>query len=66
MENIVEATEQKKCIHHWIVDPADGPISEGKCKRCGTVALFYNTFTKDLVNHIQIPETTLAEPIPSF
>ena len=66
MENIVEANEQKKCIHHWIVDSADGPVSEGKCKRCGTVAVFCNTYTSDLVNHIQLPETKPAEPIPSF
>jgi len=64
LDNSVEATE-KKCIHHWVIDPAYGPTSKGKCKRCGTVKLFYNTYSSNLVNHIQLPETAPAEPIPS-
>jgi len=64
VDNIIEPTE-KRCIHHWVIDPADGPTSKGKCKRCGTVKLFYNTYSSNLVNHIQLPETAPAEPIPS-
>ena len=29
-------------VHHWIIDEAHGPTSEGRCKRCGTAKAFRN------------------------
>ena len=42
-----KTTEKKKskeqqCVYYWIIDFPDGPISAGKCKRCGLVKQFYN------------------------
>ena len=31
------------CVHHWIIKQADGPTSEGRCKRCGERKAFANT-----------------------
>lgn len=33
---------QEQCIHHWIIDPPDGPISKGYCKLCGSEKEFPN------------------------
>lgn len=32
-----------QCVHHWVIDPPDGPISKGTCIRCGTGKDFYNS-----------------------
>ena len=29
---------------HWIIEPPNGPISSGKCKKCGTEKEFKNSF----------------------
>jgi hypothetical protein len=56
MKNKVEVTKQHKCIHHWIIDAPDAPTSYGKCKRCGEVAEFYNTYTSDFVNRAKLAD----------
>jgi hypothetical protein len=43
LEKPVEKTpEIKTCCHHWIIEPALGPTSQGKCKLCGEVKTFLN------------------------
>ena len=37
-----KASKERHCIHYWIIDFPDGPVSAGKCKRCGMVKNFYN------------------------
>ena len=32
-----------KCVHHWEIAPATGPMSPGTCKRCGEVRMFKNS-----------------------
>ena len=34
--------KEKDCVHYWIIDFPDGPVSTGKCKYCGTVREFFN------------------------
>ncbi len=31
-----------QCVHHWIIDPPDGPTSNGVCQRCGETKEFEN------------------------
>ena len=31
-----------QCVHHWIIDTPGGTTSQGRCKRCGAVAEFFN------------------------
>ena len=31
------------CIHHWLIDPPDGPTSLGICKYCADVREFPNS-----------------------
>jgi len=30
------------CVHHWIIEPANGPVSQGACQVCGEVRGFKN------------------------
>ena len=51
MDNRVETTRQQKCIHHWIIETASSPMSWGKCKHCGKIAEFQNTYISEFVTH---------------
>ena len=31
-----------ECCHHWVIQPADGPISIGSCQVCGETREFKN------------------------
>ncbi|MFQ6026887.1 MAG: hypothetical protein ACE5Q6_05155 [Dehalococcoidia bacterium] len=33
------------CCHHWMIEPANGPLSRGKCRHCNEVRMFENTVT---------------------
>ena len=39
----MSSTTQDKCIHHWIIDIADGPFSKGVCKLCHKTSEFFNS-----------------------
>ena len=30
------------CAHHWIIEPANGPVSQGQCQNCLEVRGFKN------------------------
>ncbi len=30
------------CVHHWVIESPEGPISRGMCKFCGAEDLFQN------------------------
>lgn len=36
--------KSKECVHYWIIEPPDGPVSKGQCKYCGIVTEFFNRF----------------------
>ena len=48
----VAATEQGAepitCAHHWIIDPASGPESKGRCKKCGAEMVFQNYWNDEV------------------
>lgn len=29
-------------VHHWVIEEANGPLSSGRCKRCGASREFKN------------------------
>jgi len=41
-ENPIEEPIDSGCRHHWVIEPADGPLSEGVCQKCGGVKKFTN------------------------
>ena len=34
--------EPVQCPHHWVIQPASGPFSQGTCQVCGSVKEFKN------------------------
>ncbi len=47
-EDIAEEVPQEQCIHHWLIDPAHGPVSRGTCKVCGEEKDFLNAISESL------------------
>ncbi len=37
------SNSSEKCAHQWVIDPPDGPTSEGHCKLCGGTRSFRNS-----------------------
>lgn len=35
---------QVTCIHHWLIEPPEGPVSKGECLKCGDKQEFGNYF----------------------
>ncbi len=33
----------RNCAHHWVIDRANGPMSDGVCQRCGERRQFTNS-----------------------
>ena len=36
------ALDVSTCRHHWVIQPADGPVSNGSCQVCGETREFKN------------------------
>jgi hypothetical protein len=51
-------TKQHECIHYWMIDSPDGHMSYGKCRLCGVVAEFSNTW----VSGLGIEKTVTSAP----
>jgi hypothetical protein len=34
--------DAETCVHHWLIDPPNGPQSEARCSNCGELTLFWN------------------------
>ena len=32
------------CTHHWVIEPPNGAVSKGRCKDCGEIQEFRNSF----------------------
>ena len=41
VENTAAGTTTE-CRHHWVIQPADGPVSNGSCRICGESREFKN------------------------
>lgn len=43
-----EVLQTETCVHHWMIEPADGcPTSKGVCRRCGEERVFENHWDED-------------------
>tara|TARA_Y100000296_G_C5071984_1_gene205357 strand:+ start:343 stop:594 length:252 start_codon:yes stop_codon:yes gene_type:complete len=64
LERLVDVT-RKKCIHHWVIETANGPTSKGVCGGCGAAKDFDNSIKMPEVNHISLEKNEEEEPTPS-
>jgi hypothetical protein len=35
--------KEKDCVHFWVIEFPEGPVSTGKCKNCGMERSFFNS-----------------------
>ena len=49
------------CVHHWIIDSPNGPVSEGRCEKCGARRHFFNALEGAAWNHMIDGEVKEAE-----
>ncbi len=38
---------ERRCVHTWIIEPPDGPLSRGSCISCGQNKDFPNVIGED-------------------
>ena len=50
--NRTQTQREKDCQHHWVIDPAEGATSNGRCRLCGTSKSFFNVY-EDVVADLQ-------------
>ena len=43
-EETIADVSDNGCVHHWVIDPPNGAVSEGRCKSCGEKKEFRNSF----------------------
>ncbi|MBI4219887.1 MAG: hypothetical protein HY682_07085 [Chloroflexi bacterium] len=39
----VPEEQPQTCVHEWVIEPPNGPTSQGKCRRCNEVRAFRNS-----------------------
>ena len=44
---MVLLVEAPVCCHHWMIQPADGPVSLGVCQKCFETKEFKNTIEEE-------------------
>jgi len=44
---------ETECVHFWVIKPAQGPLSRGRCKRCKLTRDFENSVWTD-TKHITL------------
>lgn len=40
--DITTSAQAEAHAHHWVIEEASGPVSNGYCKRCGATKAFKN------------------------
>ena len=63
----LETQVKRECGHYWLIESPSGPISKGKCKLCGAVKEFSNSWTDYTISGkgngvLFLPELTDVEP----
>lgn len=41
-DTVAQLEAEILCVHHWIIEPPNGPVSKGVCKLCGAEKNFEN------------------------
>ena len=44
MRTLKKKEQKVKCVHYWLIESPDGPISKGECIHCGEERRFINAF----------------------
>jgi len=60
--NRTQTQREKDCQHHWVIDAADGPTSNGRCRLCGTSKSFFNVYD-DVIAEIEARGVEPRSPV---
>ena len=44
---VLKKSMELECIHHWVIEPANGSKSPGTCLKCNQSKTFSNSLEKD-------------------
>ena len=44
IETEQQESAPRSCVHYWLIDPPDGAVSEGVCRKCGEQREFGNIY----------------------
>ena len=37
-----------ECVHHWMIEAAQGKLSQGRCRKCHAMKKFDNSISEDV------------------
>ncbi len=46
-EALEETIVENRCCHHWIIETANGPVSQGTCQICWETREFRNSIVEE-------------------
>ena len=49
IETETQESAPSSCVHYWLIDPPDGPVSQGVCRKFGKQREFGNIYEADTV-----------------
>ena len=67
-ESLDQETEQANtCCHHWIIQPAVGPLNDRSCQNCGEVREFKNSidYEAEWTDRREAARSKASSPIDS-
>ena len=56
------AHRKTNCRHHWVIDPAEGATSRGRCRLCGQSKDFFNVY-EDVVAELEARGVESQHPV---
>ncbi len=60
-DRVAEEPTVPECLHHWVIEPAEGPTSEGVCQKCAEVKTFANYVEQNTWSNQGNPTTSASQ-----
>ncbi len=60
-DRVAEEPTVPECLHHWVIETADGPTSEGVCRKCAEVKTFANYVAQNTWSNQGDPTTSASQ-----
>ena len=63
---IADSPGGSECCHLWVIEPAEGPLSEGTCQKCGEAKTFTNYIEQHTWNEPQSQNSKTSPATPQI
>ena len=60
-DRVAEEPTIPQCLHHWVIETADGPTSEGICRKYAEVKTFANYVAQNTWSNQGDPTTSASQ-----